>query len=382
MMRARASLTCWILLVHSAQAAEPHPAKPLLDAVRAVKPEAIGSPAARTAWGKLVAAGPAVLPDLLDALDTPDTAVANWLRTAFDRIVEAELKNGGKRLEAELFLKYADDPRRQGRARRLALELADRLRPGTRDQRLPGWIDDPEFGSDAIDFELARLPMANLDAAALLTRYRQLFAAARDIEQARAIARKLKEKNVEVSVADHLGFLRHWLVVGPFPGNLPKGYAAVFPPEEKLDLAAEYTGKGDKPIRWQRLAVPEAATGRLGVVDLFKPLGEPEDAVGYAYTAFDSPSDQEVEFRGSADDNFQVWVNGRRVFGLEEYRNGLRIDRHRFRVPLRVGRNTVLVKVCQGKSDGGSADTTFEFVLRVCDPTGKGVHLANALPDR
>ena len=43
---------------------------------------------------------------------------------------------------------------------------------------------------------------------------------------------------------------------------------------------------------------------------------------------------REVEFRGAADDNLTVWVNGQRVFGFEEYRNGVRFDRHRFKVRL------------------------------------------------
>jgi hypothetical protein len=115
-------------------------------------------------------------------------------------------------------------------------------------------------------------------------------------------------------------------------------------------------------------------------VDLFKPLGEPDDAVAYAHTAIELPAACEAEFRGAADDNLQVWVNGRRVFGLEEYRNGLRIDRHRFKVALRAGTNTVLVKVCQGKGDSATPDTTFEFVLRACDPTGLGVPFQYALP--
>ena len=76
----------------------------------------------RAAWDKLVAHGPAVLPRLLEAMDTPDTVVANWLRTAFDRIVEAELKQGGKGIDADALLAFVRDSKRQGRARRLALE--------------------------------------------------------------------------------------------------------------------------------------------------------------------------------------------------------------------------------------------------------------------
>ena len=89
------------------------------------------------------------------------------------------------------------------------------------------------------------------------------------------------------------------------------------------------------------------------------------------------PEAREVEFRGAADDNFTVWVNGAKVFGFEEYNNGVRLDRHRFRVPLRAGRNTVLVKVCQAPAN---AEPNWEFFLRVVDETGKGIPFRPALP--
>src|SRR5215469_18385145 len=73
----------------------------LLKQVRAVGPEGAGSPPARAAWERLVARGPAVLPALLEAMDTPDTVAANWLRTAFDRIVDAA---GGKGIDADALL--------------------------------------------------------------------------------------------------------------------------------------------------------------------------------------------------------------------------------------------------------------------------------------
>ena len=87
------------------------------------------------------------------------------------------------------------------------------------------------------------------------------------------------------------------------------------------------------------------------LANLNDPLGQAEDAVAYAFTVFTVPEPLDVEFRGSADDNLTVWVNGKREFGFEEYRNGVRLDRHRFPVKLRAGANTVLVKICQAPVD-------------------------------
>src|SRR5262249_10749544 len=127
---------------------------PLADDIQTVVKQGAGTPAGRAAWEKLAAAGPDALPALLQAMDTPDTVAANWLRTAFDRIVERELKAGGKQLDADGLLKFAKDGKRQGRARRLALEVVERLRPGTSDALYPGWLDDPEFRHEAVALTL------------------------------------------------------------------------------------------------------------------------------------------------------------------------------------------------------------------------------------
>src|SRR5262245_20302660 len=82
---------CFIPLVvlfvtHSAMAEDD-----LLKSLRVVGKEGVDSSAARVAWDKLIVRGPAVLPELLQAMNTSDTVAANWLRTAFDCIVEVEM---------------------------------------------------------------------------------------------------------------------------------------------------------------------------------------------------------------------------------------------------------------------------------------------------
>jgi hypothetical protein len=355
--------------------------------LRAVGPQGAGSAAARAAWDKLVARGPAVLPRLLEAMDTHDPVAANWLRTAFDRIADAGLRDGGKGIDADALLAFVEDPKHQGRARRLALDVVERLRPGTTGRLVAGWLDDPEFRYEAVAGVLKQADTlakwGEKDRA--VAEYRRAFAASRDMGQAAAIAGRLREQGVTVSVFDHLGFLRDWYVVGPFDAGGMKGFGTVYPPEGKVDLDAEYAGKGDRKIRWQRYRVAEpapaaAAEFRSALVNLDKALGTTYDAVAYAYTAIRVPRDGEAEFRGAADDNFTVWVNGRRAFGFEEYRNGVRLDRHRFKVPLHAGVNTVLVKVCQAPIDPTSNEPNWEFVLRVVDATGQGVEMESALP--
>jgi hypothetical protein len=328
--------------------------------------------AARMAWDKLVARGPAILPRILEAMDTPDVAAANWLRTAFERIVEKDSKN----VDVDALRKFAVERKHQGRARRLALDTAEELRPGSRDKLLRDAIDDPEFRFDAIE-----LAIKNVSTEQSIPQFRKFFEASRDLEQARRLQTKLKSLGVEVSVADHLGFLRQWHVIGPFDAKGMKGFTSTYPPEMKVDLQATYDGKDGKKLTWKRYDVKETTTGRhAALVDLRQPLGDSEDAVGFAYTTIKVASAGEVEFRGAADDNFTIWVNGKRVFSFEEYRNGVRLDRHRFKVRLEAGNNNVLVKVCQAPKDATNTEPNWEFLLRICDETGKGIAFTPALP--
>lgn len=349
-------------------------------ALRAALAGGPGSPAARAAWDRLVARGPDVLPLVLNALDTPDTVTANWLRTAFDRIADRELATGGKRLDADSLLKVVQDPKRQGRTRRLVLDLVERLRPGTAKRLTPGWLADPEFRYEAVADALAEAEKLEKEGKKeeAKARFRTAFEASRDVGQARAAASGLKKAALSVSVAEHLGFLRDWYVIGPFDALDMKGFKTVYPPEQKVDLSVELPGKAG-PVRWKRHTVPESPSGHVALVNLSGPLGLQSDAVAYAYTEFTVPAARTAEFRGAADDNFTVWVNGERAFGFEEYRNGVRLDRHRFRVPLKQGVNTVLVKVCQAPAEGGAAEPNWEFLLRAVDETGKGIEFKNAL---
>jgi hypothetical protein len=350
----------------------------LLRDIRAVSKEAGGAEKARSAWEKLVRQGPGVLPRVLAAMDTPDTVAANWLRTAFDRIVETALEKKEPLNPAPL-LAFAKDRKHEGRARRLALDLVERLKPGSRASLLGEALEDPEFRFDAIDQALQQLAKAELPADEARSRYQRLLATSRDQEQARRIASALKGLKVEVSVAEHLGFLRQWRVIGPFDGNGRKGFGTAYPPEQKLDLKATLDGKDGKKLTWKRYEASETWTGRhQALVDLRQPLGDAEDAVAYAFTTIKVKEPGEVEFRGAADDNFTVWVNGERVFAFEEYRNGVRFDRHRFKVKLRAGVNSVLVKVCQSPSDETNREPNWEFLLRACDETGKGIALEHA----
>jgi hypothetical protein len=345
-----------------------------------------GSADGRAAWQRLSLAGPDAAPLLLEALAGQNTASANWLRTAFDRVIDRELAAGGKRLDVDRLLQYAQTAAHPGRARRLALEVVERVRPGSSEALHAGCLDDPEFRYEAVALLLrqARSQQAARDDAALAS-FRLALAKSRDIKQGREAAVGLQAFGVQASVAAHLGFLTDWYLIGPFAAQDRKGFTTAYAPESKVSLAEELQGQGKK-LRWQRYQVrepsPTSNERHQALVNLRVPdaLGDADDAVAFAYTEFEIPAPLLVEFRGAADDNFTVWVNGRREFGFEEYRNGVRHDRHRFKVSLPGGKNTVLVKVCQ--TPAPNPEPNWEFFLRVVDDTGKGIAMKNLLPQQ
>jgi hypothetical protein len=352
--------------------------------LRSVLKQGRGTAEGRAAWLRVANAGPEALPNVLKAMDTSDTVAANWLRTAFDTIVDRELKSGGTRIDTDSLLAVVKNVKYQGRVRRLALELVDRLKPGTSAKLYPGWLQDPEFRYEAVALSLdngAQLAkQKRADEAGVL--FRTAFDASRDVLQARAAAARLAEFGQTVSVAQHLGFLMDWQLVGPFDGKGQKGPQLTYPPEKGINLNAEYGGQNGK-VRWKpyraREPAPTSGARHQALVNLCEKdaLGNADDAVAFAYTEFLATA-QEAEFRGAADDNFTVYVNGLRAFHFEEWRNGVRHDRHRFKVKLREGKNTVLVKICQ--SAAPNPEPNWEFFLRVVDSTGKGIPFTTALP--
>src|SRR5947207_1339966 len=132
----------FVLLISFGWSVAEQPDRSLAKQVHILAGQGKGTAPGRAAWDKVVAAGPAALPLLLRALDTRETVRANWLRTAFDRVVEHEIQtNRGRDIDAKALLAFAKDARHQGRARRLALEVVDRLKPGTSARLYPGWLE-------------------------------------------------------------------------------------------------------------------------------------------------------------------------------------------------------------------------------------------------
>ncbi len=160
-----------------------------------------------------------------------------------------------------------------------------------------------------------------------------------------------------------------WLTLGPFDNIAGIGYNTEYIPEDttQIDLTAKYEGVGEQ-ISWKKFT-DDAFDG---YIDFGKDINW---RVSYAWTTVTSPDEREVQFRFGSDDQGKIWLNGKEVFANP---NGglVEIDRDTIPVTLKAGKNTILVKVCNGELSWG-------FYFRITDADGKSFEdlQINDVPD-
>jgi len=307
-------------------------------------------------------------------MNTPNVVAANWYRAAFERVVARELADPRHRLPIEDFKQFVRQQNHSGRARRLALTAVDRLDPKFGPTLIPTLLDDREFRDDAVAAVLKQGVAAQTrgDKPAAQRAFQLAFAHALSPDQVTAAASKLQSLGEQANIVEHLGLITDWSVIGPFAAPGMTGFRAIFPPETAREPLAAVTQTDKKTLQW----LPAHASDAFGTVDLIKSLGPTDEAVAYAYTVVESPSDQQAELRCSADDNLSIWLNGEKVFGRDMWLNGTRFDRFRTPVHLKAGQNRVLVKICQGPHHRDPAvGNAWTFQVRFCSADGAGVPL-------
>ncbi len=344
---------------------------PFVETLRKVQPEGVGHREASTAWGRLVQSADAnSLPTILEGMDGASPLAENWLRAAVDAVAERYVQQTGTlpvdRLEAFL-TQTAHNPK----ARRLAYEWLARVDQNASDRLIPNMANDPspELRRDAVSrllvvAETTRKANQREDAIAA---YRKVLDFARDLDQVKTITEALTELGAPVDLAHHYGFIVDWQVIGPFDNRGGKGFRTVYPPEETVDLAANYEGVAGN-VNWK----PYQTDHEYGEVDLNKALGKHMGVAGYALAVFESPSEQPVELRLGSENAIQIWLNGEKLCEAEAYHANSAIDQYIGRGVLKPGKNLILVKACQDERTVDWAQS-WSFQLRACDSSGKAI---------
>lgn len=179
-------------------------------------------------------------------------------------------------------------------------------------------------------------------------------------------------------------YLRSWLLCGPFPNSgacdpsgacrhdasctgfftdylAPAGGETATAPQDDLQVL----GPDQKTRRWR-------ATTTLGGRVYFDEYMSPSAfQTGYAACWINASSDGDRLVGIGGDDGLRVWVNGEEIFRFHGERT-LKLDEHYVRLPLKAGRNLVLVKVENGTGRWG-------FSLRPVDNTAAVKEVINRL---
>jgi len=150
-----------------------------------------------------------------------------------------------------------------------------------------------------------------------------------------------------------------WMLVGPFPSDEKLGgHSVVYPPEQALELHAEYDGVGGK-IRWRE----HHQSGPLLSVDFTKILQPKDRVTAYALCYVTSPVEQDAQIRFGANDADKLWFGGRLLHD-SPHESTATLDCYVIPVRLPKGTAPILLKVTNGLGNWG-------FVLRLTDPQGR-----------
>jgi hypothetical protein len=332
--------------------------------IKKVGPEGQGNEAATVAWRELTKADASRIPAILESMNGANELALNWLRSAVETIAN---RSGPGNLPLSRLERYLRNTSQHPRGRSLALELIRKANGSKADALVPTFLDDPapELRRLAVSAAAAQADAARKDGkqAEAITRYRAVLAKAREADQVNDITKNLRELKETVDLPVVFGWVTNWMVLGPFDSAKGVGFARAYPPEDNPQIE-EAAGR-DGVVRWK----PFNAAGDYGTVDFNKPFGSLKGLAGYARTDFYSDKPRKVEIRIGSENAWKLWLNGKYLFGQEEYHRGAEIDQYKVPCELKAGHNVLLMKLCQDELVEDWTKT-WEFQLRITDELG------------
>jgi glucose/arabinose dehydrogenase len=132
------------------------------------------------------------------------------------------------------------------------------------------------------------------------------------------------------------GWPDEWYVVGPFDNT---GLATIYPPEQKLDLAAKYPVKGGGEAGWKKVKYPDGQ-----VHDLAPNFRQSENCICYLYRQIDALADAKIRVGLGSDDGIMVFLNGKKVLTNDAVRS-VGPDQDFAMLDLKQGKNDLLLKI-------------------------------------
>jgi hypothetical protein len=102
------------------------------------------------------------------------------------------------------------------------------------------------------------------------------------------------------------------------------GFKVAHPPEKGVDLKAVYQGKKGDEVRWK----PHTTTDEYGKVDLNQVIGKTKGAIAFGFAEVWSEEERPIQMRAGSFNAVKLFLNGKEIYGRDEYHHGMRLDQH------------------------------------------------------
>ena len=135
--------------------------------------------------------------------------------------------------------------------------------------------------------------------------------------------------------------LGDWYAIGPFRTTTnASNFDTKFTPETRdFDLTTAHKGIGGKPVKWTRKAYADGSVNSLAEFGL--------DCASYLYREIEVAAATELPVSFGSDDTITVWLNGERLLS-ENTQRACAPDQNRAVLKLKSGKNSLLIKICNG----------------------------------
>ncbi|MSR56507.1 MAG: hypothetical protein EXS05_02400 [Planctomycetaceae bacterium] len=133
-----------------------------------------------------------------------------------------------------------------------------------------------------------------------------------------------------------------WRVTGPFENA---GLETIYPPEQKVDLAAKYSIKGGGEAGWKKVVFADGQ-----VHDLKTVFQQADNSLCYLYRSIHVSRATKVRVSLGSDDGVMLFVNGKKVFANDAVRPAA-ADQDFATLDLKQGHNDILLKISNRGGD-------------------------------
>lgn len=156
---------------------------------------------------------------------------------------------------------------------------------------------------------------------------------------------------------EQLGFLHDFQWIGPFQNERGSGFSAGYPPEDEVDVSAEYPGiRG--PVTWSQWSAP----GIAGQIEIGERMRPNEEALAYLVTWIDAPEATDAVLRIGSTGAYRVWLGETEVAALDVERP-IHLDQDA--IPVRLHSGVQRLRILTGQTKG-----PWRFRVRISDDAG------------